>query len=243
MANTPGELKLQNHKGPGAVIFDMDGVLVNSNPFHVEKWVEFLREQGIPFNEADLPRQILGHGNHDCFLAFFGPDLPKKEMIEMEEMLEERFRKTFGPHAELLPGLMTLIEELRKAGMPLGVASSAVRENVEFILETLKLDSVFSGVTTGSDFPRPKPDPGIYLLAAQKLGVPPSDCVAFEDSFVGIEAAKRAGMKCIGLASTFPARDLRSKTDADNVIESFHDVTLADLKRLFNSHLFDYHSS
>ena len=243
MANTPGESKLQNPKGPGAVIFDMDGVLVNSNPFHVEKWADFLREQGIPFNESDLPRKILGHGNHDCFRAFFGSDLSKKEMIEMEEMLEEQFRKAFGPHAKPLPGLMPLIEELRKAGMPLSVASSAVRENVEFILESLKLDSVFSGVTTGSDFPRPKPDPGIYLLAAQKLGVPPSDCVAFEDSYVGIEAAKRAEMKCIGLASTFPARDLRSKTDADHVIESFHDVTLADLKRLFNSHLFDSHSS
>ena len=243
MANIPGEAKLQNPKGPGAVIFDMDGVLVNSNPFHVQKWADFLREQGISFDASDLPRQILGHGNHDCFRAFFGSDLSKKEMIEMEETLEGQFRKVFGPHAEPLPGLVPLIEELRKAGVPLSVASSAVRENVEFILETLKLDSVFSGVTTGSDFPRPKPDPGIYLLAAQKLGVPPSDCVAFEDSYVGIEAAKRAGMKCIGLASTFPARDLRSKTDADNVIESFHDVTLADLRRLFKFHLLDFHSS
>ena len=243
MTNTPSEVKLQNPPGPGAVIFDMDGVLVNSNPFHVEKWAEFLREQGVPFHEADLPLQILGHGNHDCFRAFFGSDLPKKEMIEMEEMLEEQFRKTFGPHAKLVPGLMPLIEELRKAGVPLGVASSAVRENVEFVLETLQLESVFRGVTTGSDFPRSKPDPGIYLLAARRLGVDPSACLAFEDSFVGIEAAKRAGMKCIGLASTFPARDLRAKTDADHVIESFHDVTLADLKRLFNSHLFDSHSS
>ena len=116
MTNTPSEVKLQNPPSPGAVIFDMDGGLVNSNPFHVEKWAEFLREQGVPSHEADLPLQILGHGNHDCFRAFFGSDLPKKEMIEMEEMLEEQFRKAFGPHAKLLPGLMPLIEELREAG-------------------------------------------------------------------------------------------------------------------------------
>ena len=233
MLNSASLSKAKNYQAPRAVIFDMDGVLVNSNPFHLEKWADFLHEQGVAFSRVDLPRQIFGVSNQDCFRTFFGSKLSKEEMIKMEDVLEERFRKKFASHVEPFPGLLPLIEELESAGIPLGVASSAVGENVKFILETLKLDSVFSGVATGSDFPKPKPDPGIYLLAAQKLGVLPTDCVAFEDSFVGIEAAKRAGMKCVGLASTFPAQDLGSKTNADKIIETFSDVTLTDLKGLF----------
>ena len=233
MLNSAGLSKVKNYQAPRAVIFDMDGVLVNSNPFHLEKWADFLHDQGVAFSKNDLPQQIFGVANQDCFRTFFGSKLSEKEMTKMEDVLEERFRKRFAPHMEPLPGLLLLIKELGSAGIPLGVASSAVGENVKFILETLELDSVFSGVVTGSDFPKPKPDPGIYLLAAQKLGVLPADCVAFEDSFVGIEAAKRAGMKCVGLASTFPAQDLGSKTNADKIIETFSDVTLTDLRVLF----------
>ena len=223
----------QDNSSLRSVIFDMDGVLIDSNPIHVEKWAEFLTERGVDFKSEDLPRQILGHGNFDCFRAFFGSSLSREEMRELENMLESRFRETFARRAAPLPGLVPLLEAIRDEGIPLAVASSAVRDNVEFVLETLRLKSFFPVVVTGDDFPHAKPHPGIYLLAAEKLATPPADCVAFEDSFVGIEAAKRAGMKCIAVASSFPEEDLRTQTEADGVIGGFEKYDVKQIRSVF----------
>ena len=218
---------------PSALIFDMDGVLVDSNPFHVQKWIEFLHERGIPYNAEDLPKQILGSRNDTALRRFFGRDLPKGEIEKLSEDLEARFRAAFRPHAQPLLGLKTLMDECRAEGIPLAVASSAMTKNVDFVVDTLKLRSYFASIVTGDDVSRPKPDPEIYIQAAERLTLAPAKCVAFEDSFVGIESAKRASMKCVAIASTFPAEELRSQTQADLVVKNFEELSLARLRELF----------
>ena len=222
-----------NSRLPSALIFDMDGVLVDSNPFHVQKWIEFLHERGIPYNAEDLPKQIFGSRNDSALRRFFGRDLPKGEIEKLSEDLEARFRAAFRPHAQPLLGLKTLMDECRAEGIPLAVASSAMTKNVDFVVDTLKLRSYFASIVTGDDVSRPKPDPEIYLKTAEKLKLAPVKCVAFEDSFVGIESAHRAGMKCVGIASTFPAEDLWRQTQADLVVKGFEELSLAKLRQLF----------
>lgn len=220
---------------PAAAIFDMDGVLVDSNPYHLQKWIDLLNERHIPYDESALPRQILGSRNDTAFRTFFGPQLSAREMQELGEELEAKFRRVFAPHAKPLPGLRSLIEECQAQGVLMAVASSAMTKNVEFIVEALGLRPYLRAIVTGDEVSHPKPDPEIYLKTAQKLGLAPSACVAFEDSFVGVEAAKRAGMKCVGIASTFPARELRAQTRADLVVLSFEELNLEVLRRLFST--------
>jgi len=222
-----------NSRLPAALIFDMDGVLVDSNPFHIQKWKEFLHERGIPYNVADLPKQILGIRNDTAFQRFFGSQLREVEMKKFSEDLEARFRAAFRPHARPLPGLKALMDECYAEGIPLAVASSAVTKNVDFVVDTLKLRPYFAWISTGDNVSRPKPDPEIYLKTAEKLGLAPAKCLVFEDSFVGIESAKRADMKCVAIASTFPAEELRRQTQADLVVNGFEELSLPRLRGLF----------
>ena len=218
---------------PHAVIFDMDGVLIDSNPYHLAKWTEFLRERGVPFDPARLPDQILGQRNDAALRLFFGDDLPAEASAAMSEEIEEAFRAAFAPNARPLPGLPELIRECHEAGIPMAVASSAMKKNVDFVVETLGLSPYFSALLNGDEVARPKPDPEIYLRAAERLKVDPARAVAFEDSPVGIEAVVRAGMKCVAIASTFPFESLRDHTGAAGVVRSFAELSLDRLRRLF----------
>lgn len=220
-------------KNPSALIFDMDGVLVDSNPFHLAKWEALLTEHGIEFDRAKLPEQILGQRNDTALRFFFGDKLSTEDRLHLIEELEERFRRSFKAHARPLPGLQRLIEEAYRAEIPMAVASSAMAKNVEFVVEALGFRKFFQALVNGDEVTKPKPHPEIYLKAARLLGADPERSVAFEDSYIGIEAAKRSGMKCVGIASSFPAAQLRARTEADLVVASFSELTLRDLERLF----------
>lgn len=218
---------------PAAAIFDMDGVLVNSNPYHVEKWIEYLKEKGVSFVEEEVPQKILGMHNDDAFRAYFGDSMSQEELREEGEALEAQFREVFRPHAQPMPGVVALLDELRSASIPMAVASSGIRSNVEFVAEVLGIRPFFQFLITGDDVSAHKPDPEIYLTAAAKLGAAPGQCVAFEDSFPGIGAVKNAGMKCVAIASTFPIADLQSKTEADLIVKGFDELSLDAIRSLF----------
>jgi HAD superfamily hydrolase (TIGR01509 family) len=220
-------------KYPAALIFDMDGVLVDSNPFHLEKWAALLTERGVEFDRAKLPEQILGQRNDTALRFFFGDKLSVEERLRLIEELEERFRRAFRAHARPLPGLEALIEESHRAGISMAVASSAMAKNVEFVVEALGFRKYFKALVNGDEVSKPKPDPEIYLKAARLLRADPLFSVAFEDSFIGIEAAKQAAMKCVGIASSFSAAELHSRTRADLVVQSFTELSLRRLCALF----------
>jgi HAD superfamily hydrolase (TIGR01509 family) len=219
---------------PAAIIFDMDGVLVDSNPFHLRKWIDLFQAHGIPFNERELPKIILGPPNSVIFRRYLGEHLTSEQLAELGEELEANFRREIGPHAHAFPGVQRFIEECHAQGIPMAVASAAIAKNVKFLLSALGLRDYFREILAVDEISHPKPHPEIYLKAAAKLGVQPSACAVFEDSFVGIESAKRAGMKCIAVASTFSPEVLQSETQADLVVPSFQAVSLKTLHDLFN---------
>ena len=216
---------------PAAVIFDMDGVLVDSNPYHLAKWVDFLDHHQISYKEEELPELILGKRNDTAFRYFLGSNLSREESKRLSEEIEETFRRVFKPHAKPLPGLDALIKECDQAGVPMAVASSAVRTNVEFVVDALGYREYFRTIVSGDEVTHAKPDPEIYLKAAGHLGIEPADAVAFEDSYVGIGAVKNAGMKCVAIASTFPIEKLVPL--ADLAVPSFEDINLEKLRTLF----------
>jgi beta-phosphoglucomutase family hydrolase len=219
---------------PAAVIFDMDGVLVDTNPFHVQKWEALLAEYGIAFDPKALPKQVLGPGNDLTLRHFFGERITADDRRRLSEELEARFRRAFAPQAKPVPGVERLISECHDHGVLVALASAAMSKNVTFILEALKLRSFFHVILTGDEITHSKPHPEIYAKTAQKLDLPPADCVAIEDSFVGIEAAKGAGMKCVAVASTFPASELGAHTHADVVIQTLEALDLQKLRQLFD---------
>jgi len=126
-----------------------------------------------------------------------------------------------------------LIEECHAQGIIMAVASAAIASNVKFLISALGLSEYFRETLAVDSTTHPKPHPQIYLKAAEKLGAAPAACAVFEDSYVGIEAAKRAGMKCVAIASTFPAEDLRRKTHADLIVPNFETVSVQTVRHLF----------
>jgi beta-phosphoglucomutase len=219
---------------PAAIIFDMDGVLVDSNPFHMRKWEAMFQAHGVSYAEQDLPKMVLGPANDVIFRRYIGDHLSVEELAILTDELEANFRREIGPHARAFPGVKRFIEECQAQGIAMAVASAAIGKNVNFLIGALGLKDYFRELMTVDEITHPKPDPEIYLKTAAKLGVAPAGCAVFEDSYVGIEAAKRAGMKCIAVASTFSPEDLRRDSHADLIVNSFEAVTLQTLHQLFN---------
>ena len=220
---------------PAGVIFDMDGVLVDTNPFHIQKWEALLTEHSIPFDRKELPRQVLGPANDPTLRRFFGERITAEDRQRLSEELEARFREAFAPHAKPLAGVERLIAECQEQGVLVALASAAMSKNVNFILDALKLRPYFRTVLTKDEITESKPNPEIFVKTAEKLGVPAAECVVIEDSFAGIEAAKRAGMKCVAVASTFPSPELRARTQADLVVQTLEELNLQKLRQLFGT--------
>jgi beta-phosphoglucomutase len=214
---------------PGlALIFDMDGVLLDSNPMHREAWVRFNRSYGLETTEAMLER-MYGKRNDEIIRDFFGSALSAEEVTARGAAKERLYREMIAGEVEemLVSGLREFLEDYREA--PKAVASNAEPENVHFLLDRAHLWPYFRVVLDGHRVSRPKPDPEVYLLAAKELGIEPANCIVFEDSHSGVTAARRAGMRIIGVSTThdslpgtdvcvdnFLNRDLRSWLQRQN---------------------------
>jgi len=193
----------RNGLAPGlALVLDMDGVLIDSNPAHREAWTRFNRRYGLDTTPAMLER-MYGRRNDDIVRDFFGPALTPQEVAARGAEKEELYRQMVANRIEefLVPGVRGFLQRYR--GAPLALASNAEPENVRFVLDTARLTPYFRVVLDGHQVTRPKPDPEIYRRAAELLGVPAPDCIAFEDSHSGVQAARAAGMRVIGLRTTY----------------------------------------
>jgi beta-phosphoglucomutase len=184
-----------------ALIFDMDGVIVNSNPVHREAWEVYNRRHGIETTEA-MHQRMYGKRNDQIVRDFFGADLPESEISAHGFAKEALYREMIRPGFEkvLVRGLRAFIE--RNHRYRIGLGTNAEPLNVEFVLTEAGLARLFEVIVDGHQVAHPKPAPDIYLKVAATLGIEPSDCVVFEDSFSGIEAARAAGMRVIAVRTT-----------------------------------------
>jgi beta-phosphoglucomutase-like phosphatase (HAD superfamily) len=213
---------------PRAVLWDMDGVLADTSELHFQTWEKVLTEQGIPFDRQKF-HLIYGLKNHDILPVLAEKSLDLAWMDQLAEQKELAFRKAFPGNLCLLPGVLRWLQRFTTWGYRQAVASSAPQENVELIVDELRIRKYFNALVTPGSLPG-KPDPAVFLLAASQLGVPPQDCVVIEDSIAGIEAALKAGMHTIAVATTNPPEVL---TQTDIVVETLDQLSVEQVEALF----------
>lgn len=210
------------------VIFDVDGVLLDSYQMHFECWMSLAEEDGIVITESEF-RSLFGRRGQEIAREVWGPEFTEQKVVSIHRRKQALYRESLQRNLPAMDGAVQLIDALVEAGLVLAVGSSAPPANVEMTLERLDRRQAFSAIVTGSDVTRGKPDPRVFLLAAQRLGLEPSHCAVIEDAPVGIAAAVTGGMTAIALLGTAPADRF---TQAHLVVNSLHQLSpkrIADL--------------
>jgi HAD superfamily hydrolase (TIGR01509 family) len=204
-----------------AVVFDLDGVLVDSYDAHRWSWERLADETGVRFTDADFTASF-GQTSREVIARHWGAAVGSDRNRALDDRKESLYRDRLRAAFPAVDGAVALIDALRAAGVALAVGSSAPPENVELTLALLDRRAAFAVVVTGRDVARGKPDPAIYTTCAARLGLPPRRCVVVEDAPVGVAAARAAGMRCVGLTGTTDAAAL---ADADLVVASLRDLS------------------
>lgn len=212
------------------VIFDMDGVLTDSNPAHKETIELFCKKHNRQVSEDFLLEHVFGRTNQEWIPDVFG-DLSSEEVNRLADEKEAMFRDMFDPLSAVIPGLFDFLEQLDKHSIKSVVATSAPKENADFILSALSIENHFDAVLDSSHVDKGKPEPQIYLKAADAIGYPPGKCIVFEDSISGVEAGIRAGAKVIGITSTHTAGEMEK---CDKVADDFTELDYEILEGLVN---------
>ncbi len=214
---------------PEAVIFDLDGTLIDNNPYHIEAWKIFYDKIGKPFSKEEYTKNINGRINRDIFNYIFSTTL-SPEMIEMySNEKEAMYRELYKTHIKPINGLIDFLEELKKEKIPKAIATSGLPPNINFMFEHVPIKKYYADVIDASQISNGKPHPEIFLKAASAVNADPKNCIAFEDSVAGIRSAKSAGMKVVGLTTTHTAQDIH---EADLIIKDYTQISLAKLKDL-----------
>jgi beta-phosphoglucomutase len=190
-----------------ALIFDMDGTLVDNMRFHQDAWGEWFRTQGLPFDDDAFFHATAGKHNHEILAGYFPQASPKDypAMVQSKELI---YQTLYAPHRALIPGALALLKTAKSMGIPCAVGSAAPQMNLDFILEPLGIAQYFQAVVNPNATIRGKPHPDIFVEAARRLGVAPADCMVFEDAPLGLQAAHAGGMRSIALTTHLPSAAL-----------------------------------
>ena len=212
------------------VIFDMDGVLIDSHPIHKRAWRKFFTELGLTVSDQELDFVLDGRKKEDILRHFLGelPDSQIKEYGRQKEMLFREEALSIDP----VEGALEFLDELTKAGIGFALASCGSKSRVNYILRQLKIHDQFAAIVTADDVQCGKPSPDIFRKAADRLSSPYSDLLVCEDAISGVQAAKAAGIRCLGIADHARADELL-EAGADHVVPTFASTSLLELKELF----------
>lgn len=217
---------------PFAVVFDMDGVICDTNPHHSLAWKAFLKKFEIDATEDEFIAHMYGKSNSYILKYFLKRDVIGDEFIAMEFEKEALFRQLYEPDLVPIAGLMEFIADLKANGVKTGIATSAPVENLELILSKLPLASQMESLLSSSDVIHHKPNPEVYLKSAANLGIAPENCVIFEDSHSGVSAGKAAGAKVVGVLSTYKKEELPV---CDDYIVDYKEMSYKKIKLMFES--------
>jgi beta-phosphoglucomutase family hydrolase len=211
-----------------AVIFDWDGVVVDSSSHHERSWEILAAQRALPLPPDHFKR---GFGKkNNVIIPDLGWATAPADVDALAHAKEEIYRDLVRQHGiEPLPGVRELLDNLHHSALPCAIGSSTERANLDLLLDLMDLRKFFRVIVSGEEVVHGKPDPSIFLLAAERLGVAPADCVVIEDAVVGIDAARRAGMPVLAVATTEPLEALRGATAA---VPDLRGVTPADLSAL-----------
>ena len=207
-----------------AVIFDMDGVLIDSGAHHRAAWRALLDELGVAPLAPDSWRLTIGRPSVEAVPLLLGRPLSGAEAQRLAARKQEHYRRLVTGGPTTVRGVVEFVAELAARSVPRAVATSASRRDVEDLLTRAGLRHRFEAVVAAEDVSRGKPDPEVYLLAASRLGVEPGHCLVFEDAVVGVRAARSAGMRAIGVSTAHTETELRA-AGAERAVEDFEGLT------------------
>lgn len=214
-------------------IFDMDGTLVDNMRFHTKAWTTMLAENGIENDGHDFLVKTAGKTNREIIPAFF-ENASEERLLELGNRKEELYREFFKSELKAIDGVIEFLEKSNKLGIKMAVATAAPIANMEFILDGLNLRKYFSAITTAADVKNGKPHPEGFLISAKKLGIEPQNCLVFEDAINGFEAAHRAGMKSVGIATVNSIEDI---LELKGVVKAKKDFTELKIEELTEKYL------
>ena len=212
-----------------AFIFDMDGTIVDNMAFHTASWIAFFQNRGMDIDADEFFRTTAGRQGKEIIRSHMGDQLHDDEVATLNEEKEELYRGLYLAHRKTVAGFDDLIDQAKLRGVALAVATAAPNANITFTLDGLDLRRHFDTIVGAADVARGKPHPDVFVMAAERCGVAPEHCIVFEDAPLGVEAARRAGMRCVALTTTLPASAF---TEFDNVIHiasDFSQLTIAEL--------------
>lgn len=213
-----------------ALIFDMDGTIVDNMDFHTQAWITFFARRDRVIEPDAFFRDTAGRQGKEILRHYLGEDLTDDELATLNHEKEVLYRELYGPHRRTLPGFEAFTDAGRARGWKLAVATSASPGSTHFILDEMALRDRFDAVVIGTvDVPRGKPHPDVFLKAADRCAALPAHCIVFEDAPLGVEAARRAGMRAVVLTTTLPAEAF---AEFDNVVAIVNDFTELDVEAL-----------
>jgi len=213
-----------------AVIFDMDGVICHTNPYHSIAFREFFSVRDLAPSDEDFAQHMFGKSNSYILSHFLQRPIAGAELLQMEEEKEGLFRKIYEPHVEPINGIVEFISDLKQHAVLVGVATSAPRANLDLIFSKVPLRDQLGSILASEDVKRHKPDPEVYLTSARNLSVSPAQCVVFEDSFSGVTAGLNAGMKVVGVLTSHTKEEL---PPCDLYINDYAEISYDTIKSLF----------
>jgi HAD superfamily hydrolase (TIGR01509 family) len=214
-----------------ALIFDLDGTLIDSMPWHARAWAALLEEQGVSISPEELLRSTAGKTSAQFIHEQLGASLAEGDIAELIARKERLFRSLYEPHVRALPGTAALLSAARRLGFRLAIATAAPRYNMVFVLERTRLGSHFDALVCADDGLPGKPAPDMFQMAARRLSTEPRHAIVFEDALAGLTAARNAGMFAVAVATTLLPEELAHRPEVLAVVRDFTDFDLALLRR------------
>ena len=221
---------MNNGKQTYGVIFDMDGVLVESYKPHFESWRAAAREYGYDITEEQFAHEF-GRTSREIIHDIWGQDVDDNKIHEIDDLKENIYRDLIRKDVPATPGLYELLQELLDNKAKMAVGSSGPIENINLVLDSLKIRKYFSAIVSAKDVKKGKPDPQVFQLASERIAVDSSRCLVIEDAVPGIKAAHNAGMKVIALTTSHRAEKL---SEADSIVKDLSCVTFDAIRNLFS---------
>jgi beta-phosphoglucomutase-like phosphatase (HAD superfamily) len=205
------------------LIFDMDGTMIDSMPYHAKSWIAFTQHHGITIDVDDLLRRTTGRTGAECMEVLFNRPMAQQEAWDLIHHKEQLYRDLFAPVFAEVPGFRQFSASAHAMGLRIGVGTAGDKHNIAFAMQHLKMDPVPHAMVGGDEGLPGKPEPAIFLEAARRIGADPQACIVFEDAPFGIEAARRAGMRAVAVCTSHSAGQLAG----DHVIahiDNYHDL-------------------
>lgn len=213
-----------------AFLFDLNGTMIDDMQFHCKAWFNILNDDlGANLSWDQVKEQMYGK-NTELLIRVFGKDrFTKEEMDRLSVEKEKRYQAEYRPLLKLIDGLDQFLEAAKLAGIKMGIGSAAIPFNINFVLDGLELHHYFESIVSADDVLESKPDPETYIKGAAELGIPPENCIVFEDAPKGVEAAERAGMKAVVLTTMHEALEFSQYQNILCFIKDYKNLNLSDL--------------